>query len=131
MFGIKSKKLNYIALFTLPIVAVITSSLAIEVDFKASITIFGINLIPMLISSGIAFLLLTRSKNNKAERVSIISPVLLSFTSSAWYLFRVVFPVETSPGIEHLALPQMILIGAILFGILSIPVVLWFNKNKS
>jgi hypothetical protein len=112
-------------------VAVITSSLAIEVDFKASITIFGINLIPMLISSGIAFLLLTRSKNNKAERVSIISPVLLSFTSSAWYLFRVVFPVETSPGIEHLALPQMILIGAILFGILSIPVVLWFNKNKS
>jgi low temperature requirement protein LtrA len=131
MFGIKSKKLNYIALFTLPIVAVIASSLAIEVDFKASITIFGINLIPMLISSGIAFLLLTRSKNNKAERVSIISPVLLSFTSSAWYLFRVVFPVETSPGIEHLALPQMILIGAILFGILSIPVVLWFNKNKS
>ena len=131
MFGINPKKLNYIALFTLPIVAVITSYLVIEVDLKASITIFGINLIPMLISSGIAFLLLTRSKNNKAERVSIISPVLLSFTSSVWYVFRVIFPVENGPGIEHLALPQMILIGAVLFGILSIPVVLWFNKNKS
>ena len=131
MFGIKPKKLNYIALFTLPIVAVITSYLVIEVDFKACLTIFGINLIPMLISSGIAFLLLTRSKNYKAERVSIISPVLLSFTSSAWYVFRVTFPVENSPGIEHLALPHMILIGAVLCGILSIPVVLWFNKNKS
>ena len=131
MFGIKPKKLNYIALFTLPIVAVITSYLVIEVDFKASLTIFGINLIPMLISSGIAFLLLTRSKNNKVERVSITSPVLLSSTSSAWYVFRVIFPVENSPGIEHLALPQMILIGAVLCGILSVPVVLWFNKNKS
>ncbi len=131
MFGIKPKKLNYIALFTLPIVAVITSYLVIEVDFKASLTIFGINLIPMLISSGIAFLLLTRSKNNKAERVSIISPVLLSFTSSAWYVFRVIFPLENSLGSEHLALPPYILIGAVLFGILSIPVVLWFNKNKS
>jgi len=131
MFGIKPKKLNYIALFTLPIVAVITSYLVIEIDFKASLTIFGINLIPMLISSGIAFLLLTRSKNNKAEKVSITSPVLLSSTSSAWYAFRVIFPVENSPGIEHLALPQMILIGAVLCGILSIPVVLWFNKNKS
>ena len=131
MFGIKPKKLNYIALFTLPIVAVITSYLVIEVDFKACLTIFGINLIPMLISSGIAFLLLTRSKNNKAERVSIISPVLLSFTSSAWYIFRVIFPLENSPGSEHLALPPWILIGAVLFGILSIPVVLWFNKNKS
>ena len=131
MFGIKPKKLNYIALFTLPIVAVITSYLVIEVDFKASLTIFGINLIPMLISSGIAFLLLTRSKNNKAKRVSIISPVLLSSTCSAWYISRVIFPLENSPGSEHLTLPPNILIGAVLFGILSIPVVLWFNKNKS
>jgi hypothetical protein len=43
---------------------------------------------------------------------------------------RVVNPVSSSPGIEYLALPQMLLIGAISFSFLSIIVVLILEKNN-
>ncbi|SVC57972.1 uncharacterized protein METZ01_LOCUS310826, partial [marine metagenome] len=52
MLDVNHKKLNLIALTTMPLVAVFSSSIAIEVDFKAIATIFAINLIPMLVSSG-------------------------------------------------------------------------------
>jgi hypothetical protein len=42
---------------------------------------------------------------------------------------RVLFPVENSPGIEHLAIPQMILIGAVIFGLVSIPLALYSDKK--
>jgi len=43
---------------------------------------------------------------------------------------RVINPVSDSPGIEHLALPQMILRGAIVFGLLSIILVLILERKK-
>ena len=66
MSDVESKKLNLIALTTMPLVAVISSSIAIEVDIKATATIFAINLLPMLISSGIGGLLLRKAKANAA-----------------------------------------------------------------
>ena len=62
MLDVDPKKLNLIALTTMPLVAVFSSSIAIEVDFKAIATIFAINLIPMLVSSGIGYLLLGKAK---------------------------------------------------------------------
>jgi len=58
MLDVNHKKLNFIALATMPLVAVFSSSIAIEVDIKSIATIFAINLIPMLVSSGIGYLLL-------------------------------------------------------------------------
>ena len=79
MSDVDPKKLNFIALATMPLVAVFSSSIAIEVDLKSIATIFGINLIPMLISSGIGYLLLRKASTNAAAIVSIASPVLISF----------------------------------------------------
>ncbi|GIT37261.1 MAG: hypothetical protein Ct9H300mP6_11290 [Gammaproteobacteria bacterium] len=62
---------------------------------------------------------INRTRNDKAQIISVISPITISFTTSIWYIMRVLFPVETSPGIEHLAIPQMILIGAVFFGFLA------------
>ena len=61
MSDVDPKKLNLIALVTMPLVAVFSSSIAIEVDIKSIITIFFINLIPMLISSGVGYLLLRKA----------------------------------------------------------------------
>ena len=130
MLGADPKKLNFIALATMPLVAVFSSSIAIEVDFKASATIFAINLIPMLVSSGIGYLLLRKAKTNAAAIASIASPVLMSFSTSAWYIIRLLFPDTNAPGIEHLALPVYILVGAVVFGILSVPVVLRLNRGR-
>ena len=129
MSDVESKKLNLIALVTMPLVAVISSSIAIEVDIKSIATIFAINLIPMLISAGIGYLLLRKANTNAAAIVSIASPVLMSFSASAWYIIRLLFPDTNAPGIEHLAMPQYILVGAVVFGILSVPVVFRLNQR--
>ena len=129
MLEVDPKKLNLMALATMPLVAVISSSIAIEVDIKATAIIFAINLIPMLVSSGIGYLLLRKAKTNAAAIASIASPVLMSFSTSAWYIIRLLFPDTNAPGIEHLAMPQYILVGAVVFGILSVPVVFRLNQR--
>ena len=130
MSDVNLKKLNFIALVMLPLVAVFSSSITIEVDIKSIATIFAINLIPMLISAGIGYLLLRKANTNAAAIVSIASPVLMSFSASAWYLIRVLSPSVNAPGIEHLRLPWMIFIGAVVFGILSVPVVFRLNRGR-
>ena len=129
MSDVDPKKLNFIALATMPLVAVFSSGIAIEVDLKSIATIFGINLIPMLISSGIGYLLLRKASTNAAAIASVASPVLMSFSVSAWYIIRLLFPDTNAPGIEHLAMPQYILVGAVVFGILSLPIVFRLNQR--
>ena len=129
MSDVDPKKLNLIALVTMPLVAVFSSSIAIEVDIKSITTIFFINLIPMLISSGIGYLLLRKAKTDAAAIASVASPFLMSFSTSAWYIIRLLFPNTNAPGIEHLAVPQYILVGAVVFGILSLPIVFRLNQR--
>ena len=129
MLDMDPKKLNFIALVTMPLVAVFSSIIAIEVDIKSIATIFGINLIPMLISSGIGYLLLRKANTDAATIAAIASPVLMSFSTSAWYIIRLLFPNTNAPGIEHLAVPQYILVGAVVFGILSVPIVFRLNQR--
>ena len=129
MSDVNLKKLNFIALVMLPLVAVFSSSIAIEVDIKSIATIFFINLIPMLISSGIGYLLLRKAKTDAAAIASVASPFLMSFSTSAWYIIRLLFPNTNAPGIEHLAVPQYILVGTVVFGILSVPIVFRLNQR--
>ncbi len=124
-----AKKLNLVAFILLPITATLSSLMAIEVDLIAVVTVFIINLIPIAISSLCAYFLLKRANSNLSILASVTSPILLSFSTSLWYLMRVINPVNGSPGIEHLALPQMILIGAIAFGLLSVILVLILERK--
>lgn len=124
-----AKKLNLVAFILLPITASLSSLMAIEVDLIAVVTIFIINLIPIAISSICAYFLLKKANSNLSILAAVASPILLSFCTSLWYLMRVINPVNGSPGIEYLALPQMILIGAIAFGLLSIILVLILERK--
>ena len=123
------KTWNLRALVILPMVAMISSALTVEIDLLALLTVAGINFIPIFISYLFARFLLNRTRNVKAQIISVISPITISFSTSLWYAMRVFFPVETSPGIEHLAIPQMILIGAVIFGLISIPLALYSEKK--
>tara|TARA_B110000438_G_scaffold239505_1_gene237780 strand:- start:97 stop:483 length:387 start_codon:yes stop_codon:yes gene_type:complete len=124
-----AKKLNLIAFILLPLTASLSSLMAIEVDLIAVLTIFVINLIPIFISSLCAYFLLKKANSKLSILTAVTGPILLSFCTSLWYLMRVINPVSGSPGIEHLALPQMILIGAIVYGLLSIIFVLIFERK--
>ena len=130
MLDVDPKKLNLMALATMPLVAVISSSIAIEVNIKAIAIIFAINLLPMLISSGIGYLLLRKAKTNAAAIASIARPDLMTFSASAMYIIRVLSPSVNDQQIEHLRLPWMIFIGAVVFGILSVPVVFRLNRGR-
>ena len=125
----KLKTWNLRALIILPVVAMISSALSIEVDLIALLTVSVINFIPILISYLIARSLLNRTTNPKSQLISAINPIMISFCTSSWYLMRVIIPVDNSPGVEHLAIPQMILIGAVIFGLISIPLALYSEKK--
>jgi len=125
----KFKNWNFRALILLPVIAVISSIMAIEMDIYAILTVGIINLIPILISYLFARFLLSKATKLQSHIVAVISPLTISFCTSFWYLMRVVNPVTSSPGIEHLAIPQMILIGGIGFGLLSIPLVFILEKQ--
>ena len=129
MLDLDPKKLNLIAMVAMPVVAVFSSIIVIEVDIKSIATIFGIYFVPMLISSGIGYLLLRKANTNAAVIASVASPLLMSFSASAWYIIRLLYSDTNAPGVEHLAMPQYILIGAVVFGILSVPVVFRFNRR--
>ena len=126
----KFKNWNFRALILLPVIAVISSIMSIEMDIYAILTVGIINLIPILISYLFARFLLSKATKIQSHIVAVISPLTISFCTSFWYLMRVVNPVTSSPGIEHLAIPQMILIGAIGFGLLSIPLVFILEKQS-
>ena len=126
----KFKNWNLRALILLPVIAVISSIMAIEMDIYAILTVGIINLIPILISYLFARFLLSKATKLQSHIVAVISPLTISFCTTFWYLMRVVNPVTSSPGIEHLAIPQMILIGAIGFGLLSIPLVFILEKQS-
>ena len=126
----KFKNWNLRALILLPVIAVISSIMSIEMDIYAILTVGVINLIPILISYLFARFLLSKATKLQSHIVAVISPLTISFCTSFWYLMRVVNPVTSSPGIEHLAIPQMILIGAIGFGLLSIPLVFILEKQS-
>ena len=126
----KFKNWNFRALILLPMIAVMSSMMAIEVDIYAILTIGIINFIPILISYLFARFLLSKASKLQSHIVAVMSPLTISFCTSFWYLMRVVNPVASSPGIEHLAIPQMILIGAIGFGLLSIPLFFIIEKQS-
>ena len=125
----KFKNWNFRALILLPVIAVVSSIMSIEMDIYAILTVGIINLVPILISYLFARFLLSKASKLQSHIVAVISPLAISFCTSFWYLMRVVNPVTSSPGIEHLAIPQMILIGGIGFGLLSIPLVFILEKQ--
>jgi len=129
MLDLDPKKLNLIAMIAMPVTAVFCSIIVIEVNIKSIATIFGINFVPVLISSGIGYFLLRKANTNAAVIASIASPVLMSFSTSAWYIIRLLYSDTNAPGVEHLAMPQYILIGAVIFGILSVPIVFRLNRQ--
>ena len=73
--------------------------------------------------------MLGKAKTSAAAIASIASPVLMSFSASAWYIIRLLFPDTNAPGVEHLALPSYILVGAVVVGMLSVPIVLRLNRG--
>jgi hypothetical protein len=84
------------------------------------ITVFSLNLVPMLIG-GLVSALLLRGANRagKGQGIALWPTLIPAVLGAIWYLFRAVVPAEVAPGAEYIAAPQYLLMGVILLSVVA------------
>jgi len=113
-------KMNLLGMLLLPVAATVAALIVFGARTDTLITVFSLNLVPMLIGGLVASLLL-RGANRAGKGQSIaLWPILIPAVLGAiWYLFRAVVPAEVAPGAEYIAAPQYLLMGVILLSVVA------------
>ena len=113
-------KINFLGMLLLPLAASVAALIVFGTDKPALITVFSLNLVPMLIG-GLVSALLLRGANRagKGQGVAVWPTLIPAALGSVWYLFRAVMPSSVAPGAEYLAAPQYLLMGVILLSVVA------------
>ena len=113
-------KINLLGMLLLPVAAAVAALIVFGTDKPALITVFILNLVPMLIG-GLVSALLLRGANRagKGQGVALWPTLIPAALGSAWYLFRAVVPSSVAPGAEYIAAPQYLLMGVILLSVVA------------
>jgi hypothetical protein len=85
------------------------------------VTIFGLNLIPMLAGGGFSGYLLRRARQSGGvgRSITLWPTIFPCIIGSAWYLRDVLFPAAQDPGRVYLAAPVYSLVIAIVTGLFA------------
>ena len=105
----------------LPVVAVVASMIMFGVRADTVVSVFGINIVPMLIGGLISALLL-RSANRAGGggQFIAVSPTLIpAVFGSVWYLYSALLSNDPAAGREYIAAPIYMVIGAVVIGIVA------------
>ena len=113
-------KLNLLGMLLLPVAASVAALLVFGNRTDTLVTVFGLNLVPMLIS-GLVSALLLRGANRagKGQGIALWPTLIPAALGAVWYLFRAVMPAEVAPGAEYIAGPQYLLMGVILLSVVA------------
>ena len=113
-------KINLLGMLLLPVAASVAALLVFGNRTDTLVTVFGLNLVPMLIS-GLVSALLLRGANRagKGQGIALWPTLIPAALGAVWYLFRAVMPAEVAPGAEYIAGPQYLLMGVILLSIVA------------
>ncbi|MDH4022954.1 MAG: hypothetical protein OEV14_07500 [Gammaproteobacteria bacterium] len=113
-------KLNLLGMLLLPAAATLAALIVFGVRTDTLVTVFGLNLVPMLIA-GLVSALLLRGANRvgKGQRIALWPTAIPAVLGAVWYLFRAVFPAEVAPGAEYIAGPQYLLMGVIALSVVA------------
>ena len=113
-------KMNLLGMLLLPIAATVAALIVFGTRTDTLITVFGLNLVPMLIG-GLVGALLLRGANRagKGQRIALWPTLIPAVVGAIWYLFRAVVPAEVAPGAEYIAAPQYLLMGVILLSVVA------------
>jgi len=113
-------KINLLAMLLLPIAATVAALIVFGNRTDTLITVFSLNLVPMLIG-GLVSALLLRGANRagKGQGIALWPTLIPAALGAIWYLFRAVFPAEVAPGAEYIAAPQYLLMGVILLSVVA------------
>jgi len=114
-------KLNILGIVVMPAVAMLTGIVMFGPRLDTMITVFSLNMVPMLIGGLISGLLLrSASRAGGAGRSMALWPTLIpAVVGVLWYLSDALFPAENDPGRVYIAGPQYLLGLAILAGIVA------------
>lgn len=113
-------KTNLLGMLLLPVAASVAALIVFGTRTDTLITVFGLNLVPMLIG-GLVSALLLRGANRagKGQGIALWPTLIPAALGSIWYLFRAVVPAEVAPGAEYIAAPQYLLMGVILLSVVA------------
>ena len=114
-------KLNLLGILIMPVVAMLTGVVMFGARPDTMATVFGLNIVPMLIGGLISALLLRGArKAGGAGRSMALWPIFVpAAIGIVWYLSDALFPAENDPGRVYIAAPQYLLGIVILVGIVA------------
>jgi len=113
-------KLNLLGMLLLPVAATLAAYIVFGNLTDTLLTVFGLNLVPMIIGGLVsAWLLRGATAAGKGQRIALWPTVIPAVLGAIWYLFRAIFPAEVAPGAEYIALPQYLLMGVIALSVVA------------
>ena len=113
-------KMNLLGMLLLPVAAAVAALIVFGLRTDTLVTVFGLNLVPMLIG-GLVSALLLRGANRagKGQGIALWPTLIPAGLGAIWYLFRAVVPAEVAPGAEYIAAPQYLLMGVVLLSVVA------------
>ena len=113
-------KINILGMLLLPVAASVAALIVFGTRTDTVVTVFGLNLVPMLIGGLVSGLLLRgANRAGKGQRIALWPTLIPAALGAIWYLFRAVVPAEVAPGAEYIAAPQYLLMGVVLLSVVA------------
>lgn len=124
-------KINLLGMLAMPVVATLAAVMMFGPRGDTMLSVFGMNIIPMLVGGLISALLLRRAnKAGGAGRAVALWPTLVpAVVGIVWYLWDAFLPAELDPGRVYIAGPQYLLGLAIVMGPISW-VTCWIARSR-
>lgn len=113
-------RMNLGGMVLLPAAAAVAALISFGARSDTLITVFALNLVPMLISGLVSWLLLRgAARAGKGQGIALWPTIIPAVFGAVWYLWRAVVPDTVAPGAEYIAGPQYLLIGVVLLSIVA------------
>ncbi|MEZ5563998.1 MAG: hypothetical protein R3F24_00130 [Gammaproteobacteria bacterium] len=115
-------KLNLFAMLLLPTAAALAAFIVFGNVPAAALTVFGLNLVPMLIGGLVAALLLRvarRAGSDIAGSIALWPSLIPAVAGAAGYLFRAFVPDPVAPASEYISGPQYLLMAVVVLSVVA------------
>jgi hypothetical protein len=112
--------MNLAGMLLLPAAASVAALIVFGARSDTLLTVFALNLVPMLISGLVSWLLLRGAlRAGKGQGIALWPTIIPAVFGAVWYLWRAFVPDPVAPGAEYIAGPQYLLMGVIVLGIVA------------
>ena len=113
-------KINLLGMLLLPVAASVAALIVFGTRTDTLVTVFGINLLPMLIAGLVSGLLLRgANRAGRGQGIALWPTLIPAVIGAVWYLFRALVPAEVAPGAEYIAAPQYLLMAVVLLSVVA------------